>query len=71
LKEDEVPASAFLGGYSSIRNKDDMFNRKNSLFPNPKGSCETCIGDPPAPPAQQQEYTPEQPMFGIAGGMGG
>jgi hypothetical protein len=32
-----------------------MFTRKYSLFPNPKGDCDTCIGDPP-PPAK----TPEQ-----------
>jgi hypothetical protein len=47
VDENSVPAEAFLGEYSGIGNKDDMFNRKFSLFPNPKGSCETCIGDPP------------------------
>ena len=53
VKEEAVPTSAWLGWITS--DKNDMFTRKYSLFPNPKGSCDTCIGDPP-PPAK----TPEQ-----------
>jgi hypothetical protein len=53
VKEEAVPSSAWLGWITS--DKNDMFTRKYSLFPNPKGDCDTCIGDPP-PPAK----TPEQ-----------
>jgi hypothetical protein len=53
INEEDVPASAYLGSsYSNISNKNDMFTRSHSLFPNPKGSCATCIGSPPKTPEQ-------------------
>ena len=45
VNETQVPATEYLGGKTS--DKSVMFNRKNSLFPNPKGSCDTCIGNAP------------------------
>ena len=53
VKEFSDPADAFLGpGYTSISNKNDPFDRKYSLFPNPPGSCVTCIGDAPKTPEE-------------------